>query len=48
MEIFCNIINVFIVTFDQFIVSLINKSLNYLEYIPSSNKSHNSVCVDSL
>ncbi len=30
MEIFCNIINVFTVTFDQFNVSLLNKSINFL------------------
>ncbi len=29
-NIFCNIINVFTVTFDQFNVSLLNKSINFL------------------
>ncbi len=29
IEIFCNIINVFIVTFDQFKASLLNKSINF-------------------
>ncbi len=28
MEIFCNSINVFIITFDQFKPSLLNKSIN--------------------
>ncbi len=28
IEIFCNIINVFIITFDQFKASLLNKSIN--------------------
>ncbi len=31
MEIFCNIINVFILTFDQFNVSLLNKSINFFK-----------------
>ncbi len=31
MEIFCNIINVFTVTFDQFKVSLLNKSINLVQ-----------------
>ncbi len=29
IEIFCNIINVFIITFDQFTASLLNKSINF-------------------
>ncbi len=29
IEIFCNIINVFIITFDQFEASLLNKSINF-------------------
>ncbi len=29
IEIFCNIINVFIITFDQFKASLLNKSINF-------------------
>jgi len=32
IEIFCNIINVFTVTFDQFNVSLMNKSINFFFY----------------
>ncbi len=36
--IFCNIINVFIITFDQFKASLLNKSINFynLAIIPST------------
>ncbi len=38
IEIFCNIINVFSVTFDQFNTSLLNKSkLNYLLYLLTPN-----------
>ncbi len=33
MEIFCNIINVFTVTFDQFNASLLNKSFNFFTKI---------------
>ncbi len=33
IEMYCNIINVFIVTFDQFNVSLLNKSIKLVEYI---------------
>ncbi len=29
MEIFCNIINIFTVTFDQFNAALLNKSINF-------------------
>ncbi len=31
IEIFCNIINVFTVTFDQFNASLMNKSINFFQ-----------------
>ncbi len=31
MEIFCNIMNVFTVTLDQFNASLLNKSINFLK-----------------
>ncbi len=36
MEIFCYIINVFTVTFDQFNVSLKNKRLLFFSYLPQS------------
>ncbi len=31
MEVSCNIINVFIVTFDQFIASFLNQNINFLQ-----------------
>ncbi len=34
MEIVCNIINVFTVTFDQFNASLIHKSFNFIKKVP--------------
>ncbi len=36
--IFCNIINVFIITFDQFKASLINKSINFYNPTPPKKK----------
>ncbi len=35
VEILCNIINVFIITFDQFKSSLLNKSINFYNFFPS-------------
>ncbi len=32
IEIFCDIINVFIITFDQFKASLLNKSINFYHF----------------
>ncbi len=37
IEIFCNIINVFIITFDQFKASLLNKSINFYNPPPPKN-----------
>ncbi len=37
IEIFCNIINVFIITFDQFKASLLNKSINFYNPPPKKN-----------
>ncbi len=37
IEIFCNIINVFIIIFDQFKASLLNKSINF--YNPPQSDS---------
>ncbi len=34
IEIFCNIINVFIIIFDQFKASLLNKSINFYNLFP--------------
>ncbi len=36
IEIFCNIINVFIITFDQFKASLLNKSINFYNFLPKN------------
>ncbi len=38
--IFCNIINVFIVTFDQFKASLLNKSINFYIFSPQKIKNY--------
>ncbi len=38
IEIFCNIINVFIVTFDQFKASLLNKNINFYNFFPKKKK----------
>ncbi len=38
IEIFCNIINVFIITFDQYNASLINKTINFYNFFPKKNK----------
>ncbi len=38
IEIFCNIINVFIITFDQFKASLLNKSINFYNFFPKQLK----------
>ncbi len=35
VEILCNIINVFIITFDQFKSSLLNKSIHFYNFFPS-------------
>jgi len=37
MEMFCYIINVFIITFDQFNASLLNKAINEKKHIIKSN-----------
>ncbi len=39
MEIFCNIINVFIITFDQFKASLLNKNINFYNFSPPPKKN---------
>ncbi len=36
IEVFCNIINVFIITFDQFKASLLNKSINFYNLFSKS------------
>ncbi len=36
MEIFCNVINVFTVAFDEFNVSLLNKTINFLKKMTSN------------
>ncbi len=38
IEIFCNIINVFIITFDQFKASLLNKSINSYNFFFKKKK----------
>ncbi len=38
MEIFCNIINVFIITFDQFKPSLLNTIINFYHLFSKINK----------
>ncbi len=38
IEIFCNIINVFIIIFDQFKASLLNKSINFYNFFPKKTK----------
>ncbi len=38
IEIFRNIINVFIITFDQFKASLLNKSVNFYHFFPPPKK----------
>ncbi len=38
IEIFCNIINVFIIIFDQFKASLLNKSINFYNFFPKKQK----------
>ncbi len=41
IEIFCNIINVFIIIFDQFKASLLNKSINFYNFFPKKqNKNY--------
>ncbi len=37
-EIFCNIINVFIINFDQFKAFLLNKSINFYNFFPKKKK----------
>ncbi len=39
-EIFCNIINVFIITFDQFEAFLLNKSINVYHYYSQKIKNN--------
>ncbi len=36
-EIFCNIINVFIINFDQFKAFLLNKSINFYNFLKKKN-----------
>ncbi len=38
IEIFCNIINVFIIIFDQFKASLLNKSINFYNFFSQKTK----------
>ncbi len=38
IEIFCNIINVFIIIFDQFKASLLNKSIHFYKFFPKKTK----------
>ncbi len=45
IEIFCNIINVFTVTFDQFNESLLNKSINFLKDKKKKTDHKQTVCV---
>ncbi len=40
IEIFCNIINVFIIIFDQFKASLLNKSINFYNFFPKKQNSN--------
>ncbi len=41
IEIFCNIINVFIIIFDQFKASLLKKSINFYNFFPKKqNKNY--------
>ncbi len=44
IEIFCNIMNVFIITYDQFKASLLNKSINFYNLPPLQKKT---ICTDS-
>ncbi len=37
IEMFCDIINVFIITFDQFKAFLQNKSINFYNFFPPQN-----------
>ncbi len=41
IEIYCNIINVFTVTFDQFNASLMNKSINFNLKSPTETVAYN-------
>ncbi len=43
MEIFCNIINVFTVTFDHFNVSFLNKSIHFLKKNKSTEKGRTGI-----
>ncbi len=40
IEIFCDIINVFTVTFDQFNASLMNNSINFVQICKKKKKNH--------
>ncbi len=41
--IFCNILNVFIITFDQFKASLLNKSINFYNFFSKKTKTNYNV-----
>ncbi len=43
IEIFCNITNVFIITFDKFKASLLNKSINFYNFSPPTKKKEKKI-----
>ncbi len=47
MEIFCNIINVFIVIFDKFKASLLNNSINFYNTPPPPPPQHNFIILQN-
>ncbi len=47
IEIFCNITNIFIITFDQFKASLLNKSINFYNFSPPTKKEKKNNYTDS-
>ncbi len=42
IEIFCNIINVFIIIFDRFKASLLNKSINFYNFFPKKQNKNDT------